>query len=286
MKAPGTCGELVQGEIDGCDFLVNCPIDLFSHATIAVAAVPGLSVRDAGHHTKICDALALLAQRHGLCLAHEIRVDSAIPRGKGMASSTADITAALGAVCRSCGTSLSPEAFASLLAAVEPSDCVHFPGIAQVNHLTGELLNVWQAPHDMRVIVADCGGEVDTVGFDRERARHVYRGNQPVVYGFLHQLSRGLQDGDAAAIGAAATKSAELSQQILPKPQFDELRCVSLELGGLGVNCAHSGTVLGVLYKASEGLGEKLLHGMERHFRSDLNVIGDFALIGGGCLEA
>ena len=30
VKAPATCGELIQGAIDGQDFLVNCPIDLFS----------------------------------------------------------------------------------------------------------------------------------------------------------------------------------------------------------------------------------------------------------------
>jgi L-threonine kinase len=286
MKAPGTCGELAQGEIDGCDFLVNCPINLFSHATIEQAIALGVDVRDAAHHTKICNAVALYAQEQGLSLAHKISIESAIPRGKGMASSTADITAALSAVCRSCDRSLPPEAFASLIAMVEPSDCVHFPGVAHVNHLTGELLGIWQAPQNLRIIVVDCGGEVDTISFDREYARHVYRKNQPIVYGFLERLRHSLQDGDIAAIGEAATESAELSQQIHPKPQFDDLRSLTQGLGALGVNCAHSGTVLGVLYQASNDLRDTLLRGIEQQFGSDLAVLGDFTLIGGGCSEA
>jgi GHMP kinases N terminal domain len=162
IRAPGTCGELVQGEIEGCDFLVNCPIDLFSYVTVELAPFPGLCIQNADEHTKICEAVILLAREYGLSLSHQIRVDSAIPRGKGMASSTADITAALDAVCRSCGETLAPQVLASLLAAVEPSDCVHFAGIAQVNHLTGELLDVWTVPQDIRMIVVDCGGQVDT----------------------------------------------------------------------------------------------------------------------------
>ena len=89
MKAPGTCGQLVQGEIDGRDFLVKCPIDLFSRATIEAAPFPGFRVRDADQYEKICNAGAFLAHEHRLTLAHKISVESAIPRSKGTTSSTA-----------------------------------------------------------------------------------------------------------------------------------------------------------------------------------------------------
>lgn len=52
------------------------------------------------------------------------------------------------ALCRSCDARLSDEQSARALTAVEPSDCVHFPGIAHVSHLSGE---------------------ADTLHFDRER---------------------------------------------------------------------------------------------------------------------
>ncbi len=284
-KAPGTCGELVQGALNGRDFLVNCPIDLFSRATVQAAAAPGLRLRDPERHGKVLRAVALLARRRGLRLRHEASVESAIPRGKGMASSTADLCAALDAVCRSCGEEPTAEEVAAVLAAVEPSDCVHFPGVSLVNHLTGELLDTLPVPDGLRVLVVDCGGEVDTVAFDRDRARGVYRENGARVAGMLHLLRRGLRGQRREAVAEAATRSAELSQRILRKPQFEELLSRAREIGALGVNCAHSGTVLGVLHRAEDCLAEELAACVERRFGRDLPVLGDFRFIGGGCTE-
>lgn len=285
VKAPGTCGELVQGAIDGRDFLVNCPVDLFSHASVRASAAPGLHLEDPRGFAKAAAAIGLVARERGLDLGHEVAIESAIPRGKGMASSTADISAALEAVCRISGVSLSGEEFARIITAVEPSDCVHFPGVAHVNHLTGELHESLPTPDGLRVLVVDCGGEVDTVGFDRERARRVYRKNQPRIAGALELLRRGLRWGNKRAVAEAATASAELSQEILPKPQFGELLGLARDLGALGVNCAHSGTVLGVLHDLGAGLGGVLARRVQERFGADLAVLGDFRVIGGGCRE-
>ncbi len=99
-RAPGTCGELAQGAIDGEDFLVNCPIDLHAQAAVHASAAGGLHMRDAQAHGKIARALARLAGQLPGCAGREVVVTSRIPRGKGMASSTADLTAALCAVLR------------------------------------------------------------------------------------------------------------------------------------------------------------------------------------------
>ena len=53
--------------------------------------------------------------------------------------------------------------------------------------------------------------------------------------------------------------------------------------GALGVNCAHSGTVLGVLYRAGARLGERLAETVETAFGSGVRIAGDFRIIGGGC---
>jgi len=284
-KAPGTCGELVQGAIAGRDFLVNCPVNLFSHATVCASSTPGLQVSAPNHFRKIAEAIGLMSRRYGVDLQHEVRVESDIPRSKGMASSTADICAALAALCRSCSFTLSNEAFARLIASVEPSDCVHFPGIAHVNHLTGEHIESMPAPSDLRVLVVDCGGAVETLEFDRERARSVYRQNEATIARALALLKKGLREADARAIAQAATESARLSQQILFKPQFRDLLRTTREAHALGVNCAHSGTVLGVLYRGADDLKDDLVAVVERTFGNDVEIIGDFGIIGGGCSE-
>jgi L-threonine kinase len=284
LKAPGTCGELMQGAIDEQDFLVNCPVNLFSYATVEEHD-DGLHLSDLNRFTKIRDTIALAAHEYAFRLGHRIAIHSDIPRGKGMASSSADITAALEAVCRSAEVRLDAQLFARLVTEIEPSDCVHFPGIAEVNHLTGRLIDSMPAPADLNVLVVDCGGEIDTIGFDRKKARAIYRQNQPYLKDALAKLKRGLRHADPLAVAEAATASARLSQQIHLKPQFDEMLATSRELGALGVNCAHSGTVLGVMYRASDRLGDTLKHAITQRFGNSVEIVGDFKIISGGCYD-
>lgn len=86
-------------------------------------------------------------------------------------------------------------------------------------------------------------------------------------------------------VAQAATRSAQFNQQIHPKPQFEDLLSCTQEVGALGVNCAHSGTVLGVLYKTDETTKEMLLEKVIRTFGKDLDLVGDYHIISGGCYE-
>ncbi|WP_182084389.1 hypothetical protein [Aureimonas sp. ME7] len=275
----------MQGAIGGQDFLVNCPIDTFACATARVVPERGLALAEPDQHQKVRRLADALAERFGVELTHEVRIDSAIPRGKGMASSTADLTAALSALCRCSRISLTPAETGTLLASVEPSDCVHYAGIAWVNHLTGHRLGAWTAPAHLRVIVIDGGGEVDTVGFDRDRARAVYARQEAIVRAYVELLGRSLCLGDLEGIGEAARQSARLSQEILPKAHFAPLERIADKEGALGVNCAHSGTVLGLLYtERGEGdAGERLRRSVEAEFGTDAPIVGDYAVVGGGC---
>jgi L-threonine kinase len=282
VKSPATCGELIQGAIDGQDFLVNCPIDLFSEVELNNQRKTGLEIDAEGDFAKVSAALVRVADLYGIALNHRLCIASPIPRGKGMASSTADITAALGAFIRHAGIDLNDEGLGSLIASVEPSDCVHYPGIAEVNHLTGKLFARFPVPSGLRVIVVDCGGEIDTLNFDRTRARAIYNEHRSEVMGLLGELRRGLLFADAAAIGDAASRSARLSQRILPKFPLELLHRVCTDAGAVGVNCAHSGTVLGVMYVKRPGRAGDIARAIERAFGRDLPVIGDHAIIGGG----
>ncbi len=282
--APATCGELVQGFINGNDFLVNCPIRLYSQASIEPRAEPGLSVVNGDRYAKVQQALMKLKPHLGKDLRATIRLDSDIPRGKGMASSTADLTAALKAVIAMADVSLSTADFSELITTVEPSDCTHITGIAHVNHLTGRLYSQLPAPSNLCVIVVDCGGEIDTVAFDRDFARSVYADHQSELTGALGMLTAGLKLDRSDMIGAAATASARLSQKILFKPQLERLLRVTTEAGAVGINCAHSGTVIGVLYQQDQARGEQLDRIIADSFGDAVNILGHYPIISGGCI--
>src|SRR5688572_14508533 len=96
LSASGSCcasfGELLQGELpDRRRFLVTLPIELHAHVHFSVPShlrelrvVPDSS-------WKALRLVEALLTRHALPLLGELRLESEIPRGKGLSSSTADL---------------------------------------------------------------------------------------------------------------------------------------------------------------------------------------------------
>ncbi len=257
-RAPGSCGELVQGMLDGNYFLVSCPIDMYSTATVEIS-------RGCGRVTAPHDA-PKSRRAVELTLAHTGRRDaearlslsSPIPRSKGMASSTADISASIKATVSAIrpGIEISPDEIASIALRIEPSDSVMFPGIALLDHKGGSMMRALGAPPSMRVVVLDFGGSVDTLAFNgvnRDRALNRLEAQFDEA---LSLIETGIRDADPAAIGEGATLSAVANQSLLYKPQLDAVLRLAEEVGAVGVNAAHSGTVLGLLFEDDDSLAE------------------------------
>lgn len=242
--APGTCGELVEGTIDGRPFLVTCPIDLGS--TIQVNR-SGAGFPEG--FPKTAQAIRLVAEKTGLPLAElSFERESILPPGKGMGSSTADVAAAIFATGLVAGHRLSPEEVARLALQVEPSDGTMFEGLVLFDHRKGEWFEALGEAPAINILVVDPGGEVDTIAFNQ--AADLDRINQkkePQVRKALACVRAGLENGDLAQIGRGATESALANQELLPKPDLPQMLRWAQDVKALGVNVAHSGTVMGLL---------------------------------------
>lgn len=250
-RAPGTCGELVQGSIAGVDFLVTCPVDLWSSVEVFLsAASAGESTWNDGYHRKTALAVRQTLGHLGYTgPLPRLRVSSSIPRGKGMASSTADIAAACVATARALKQEIGPAEVASIALAIEPSDGLMYPGIALFDHRRGRLCRVLGNPPPMDVIIVDPGGTVDTIAFNHcPELAELNRRKEPEVREALRLVEEGLARGDPEAIGAGATLSARANQNILEKPMLEKVIRLGQELRAVGVAVAHSGTVLGILF--------------------------------------
>ena len=245
VSAPGSCGELVQGTIDGKNFLVTCPVDLFAE----VELYPGdLLQGKTGHKVMAAVERTLLYLGAGLERYH-VAVRSELPVGKGMASSSADISAACLATALSVGRSLSVDEIADIALSIEPTDAIFYPGIALFDHIKGRVRQSLGNPPPMRIVVFDVGGEVDTVSFNqRQDLAALNAAKEPEVRQAVEWVTRGIATGDCRLIGAAATLSARANQPILYKPCLETIIEISGRLGAVGVNVAHSGTVVGVLF--------------------------------------
>ncbi|MGB9793002.1 MAG: GHMP kinase, partial [Thermacetogeniaceae bacterium] len=237
---PASCGELVQGTSSGVNFLVSCPVNWYSLVSVRL----GRGICDKvspSSCSKAARAARLLLDRLGYQeFGAEISVSSAIPVGKGMASSTADIAAACYAVAAALGIRLDPRLVAQVALSIEPTDGTFVRGIALFDHVKGRIFEELGSPPPMGILAVDFGGEVDTLEFNgRPDLPELNRRNEPVIARALSLVRLGIAKGDPRLVGEGATISALANQSILPKPRLEELVGLARRIGAYGVNVAH-----------------------------------------------
>ena len=277
---PATCGELVQGTLEGVPCLVSCPIGLYSTAQVTIG--PELLQETPADAPK---AVAALRAGQGF-LGHSdagvgLVLDSPIPRGRGYGSSTADVGASLYALAEASGQTLAPVDAARLAVGVEPSDSTLFPGLTLFDHIRGSFHeHLGQAP-GVAVLVIDPGGTVDTIAFnqtDHEAALRTLAGRHHEAFALLRL---GLARGDMAAVGQAASLSAQAHQTILFNVLLDRALSIAAEIGSFGVCRAHSGTILGILLPQDQAVAPDTLTYVARRLPADI-ALHQYTLVGGG----
>lgn len=240
----------MQGLIDGDYFLVSCPIDMYSTATVHLSHGRG-RVEAPPDAPKARRAVELALERLGrFDVDVGLALSSPLPRGKGMASSTADVSASIAAMAAALGeeSAMPPGEIARIALLIEPSDGVMLPGIARFDHRQGRVADILAAPPPMRVVALDFGGAVDTLAFNSVNREEILLCMQPTFEEALALITHGIESGRADEIASGATLSAVSNQRLLYKPQLDAVLRLADDVGALGVNVAHSGTVLGMLF--------------------------------------
>ncbi len=242
VKVPGSCGELVQGTHRGTPYLITCPINLYTHVTITDKHnnISGLGVKSQAALKRTLDYLGKPDFDYGIALSSEL------PIGKGMASSSADIAAVCFAVAAAYGVELTAPEVSRIAAGIEPTDGVFFENIIRLNHMTGECLETMEEYPRLKIAVFDAGGAVDTVSFHkRTDLAELSIRNERITDAALELIR---SSSSPSAWAEAATKSSLANQSILPKKDLSEMIKAARERGALGVNVAHSGTVIGILF--------------------------------------
>ena len=236
VRVPGSCGELVQGIYQGAPYLITCPIDAYTTVWVSDAwqGQEGLGEKSRRALQLTLDFLGKKDFPYG------VRLESELPHGKGMASSSADIAAVSAAAAAALGKRLSPAEIFRIATAIEPTDPVFFPGHVCANQQDGSIYAEYPDLPGLKITIFDTGGTVDTVGLHSKMGMVGAEMPPPVFLSSAALLEKQL--------AAAATRSAQANQKELPKPCFEELLERALSRGALGLNTAHSGTVIGVLW--------------------------------------
>ncbi|WP_273186691.1 GHMP kinase [Dialister succinatiphilus] len=242
VSSPGSCGEFIQGYAEGSSFMVTCPIDRFSYA------FSGFEGEGEPLPPKALSAVEKTMAYLGEEKRVPLKLKSHILKGKGMASSTADISAACQAAALACGRKLSEREIAAIALSIEPSDATFFKGVVQFDYREGRLIREMGLCPAMQILVYDCGGEVDTMLFNsRNDLVDLQKSNETKIKEALSLFKEGIRLQSLDLIGRAASMSSFANQKILYKKPLGDFYRLGMEQGGKGVICAHSGTVLGLI---------------------------------------
>jgi L-threonine kinase len=246
-SAFGTFGELLQGALpDGRDFLVTLPIARWSTARFfSDPTASKVQVWPAHKEKSRRLARQMLAGRGGGVLL----LESDLPEGKGLASSSADLVATARAVAAASGAEIPPHDVEALLRFIEPSDGVMYPGVVAFCHREVRLLQRLGHLPPMAVVGIDEGGEIETVAFNKQPKEFTPEHTRAYAE-LLAELSRAIAVGDASGIGVVATRSALMNQRLCRKRTLDDMIAICDAVGGLGVVTTQSGTALGILLAA------------------------------------
>ena len=283
VKVPGSCGELAQGMLENNNILITCPISWYSKVEIEFCRP---NVAEEKKNCKSYQAVELLLRRHKMQREFSLHINSQLPRGKGMASSSADIAASLVAAAKALSLELFADDIKEIALSIEPTDGIFLSGITAFDHISGSICDNLGVPPLMKIAIFDFGGEVDTLAFNKRQDLHELRRKKKDQFTEAYNLVKeGIFRSNPVLIAKGATISALANQIILNKPSLEKIILIGNSCGALGVNVAHSGTVAGVLFdsnimEAFDSCVAKIVSDC-----GTLQYLGSADLISGGIFE-
>lgn len=282
VKVPGSCGELIQGIIGELNFLVTCPVDCYSVVSMKKNNTKRISVNIPGKD-KLLSAVRKTLSLYDLDKnsGYEIILKSDLHIGKGMASSTADMTGAIIGVGILNNKFLTDKEISKILLEIEPSDGIFYPGIVAFDHINGSFYEKVGVAFPANFLIFDYGGEVDTIKFNSDpnlEKKNILK--KPVIEKAYSIIKESFIEKNIKKLGEAITLSSLENQDILYKENLEEIIEIAMAKGAYGVNVAHSGTLIGLLNDEKTKLKEIEKEIQEKYPK--LTCLGNFKMVDGG----
>ncbi|ECB9810949.1 propanediol utilization protein [Listeria monocytogenes] len=264
-RCPASCGELLQGWILGGEKLISYPINWYSEVTLS----DKVGLNNSGH-TKAWLAFQTTCEYFGVAKRDlpqvSLQVKSTIPVAKGMASSTADIAATIGATAKWLNKSISEAEIAKLCLQLEPTDSTIFESLTLFDHLRGDIIQSSNWMPKLGVVVLEPLTILETATYRQENHQAQLLKNEGQLAKGMDYFQQAVTQKSIHLLGKAASVSAACNQTILPKPFWREIVEVTENLDLVGLNVSHSGTVVGILYELEKTDPLEILFELERHY--------------------
>ncbi|MCB9762419.1 MAG: kinase [Alphaproteobacteria bacterium] len=231
--------------------MITLPIDRRSTATFTQRPSDRALIVHPARKTKALRLARRVLHHLGAPELGTLTIETSLPEGKGLASSSADLVATARAISAALNRPLPLEVLCGFLRELEPTDGVMVPEFVAFLHRKVQLLQrLGLPPRPLRVLAVDEGGEIDTIAYNL-RCPDYTAAERAVYQGLLADAVDAFGAGDLDAIGRIATRSATLNQRRNPRRHLATMLRLREDVGALGVAVTHSGPCVGLLFDSA-----------------------------------
>ena len=239
---PGSIGEVIQGRVKGIDTILSCPVNLFTNVRIYECKNPFKKT----FYPKSSQFLANVLKNWGYtdCIETlDIEICSDIPKGKGFASSTADLCGIYNCLIQLFHRKHDEDEIAAECIKVEPTDSIIFKNMTFFDYKTGAYKEQIGSYMEFYLLVFEGNRTVDTIEFNKKSIQPLSQIDD------LAELTRhGVKKRSLDHIAKASTESIIRNQHRLRYDLLSEALRLKDVTGGLGIMGAHSGDALAIIY--------------------------------------
>lgn len=239
---PGSVGEIIQGNYNGKDILVSCPINLYTKVTLFECK----KAMYKQNYKKSLRFLHSILEKWGF-LNYEnsldIKISSNIPKSKGFASSTADLCALYKALIKLFHKEFSIDELICECIKIEPTDSIIFKEMTVFEYKNGIYKKKLGNYMEFYILVFEGSKIVNTVEFNNENNSKLTSVND-----LMNLITKGIKEKNIEDIALASTESIMRNQYRIRYEIIDEVLKIQESTGGLGIIGAHSGDMLGIIY--------------------------------------
>lgn len=250
---PASCGELIQGQLEHQEFLSSYCVGLYSRATIKECT----SHKPLHHiYPKATKAMTQVFRNFGQEKSLErvsLELISNIPRSKGMASSSADIGAVIGACSSYLGFDIDPQTASEIAADIEPTDSIFFQDLVVMDPLRGKIIKNLKMPRNLKTIILEPPAKINTLETRKNPEYRNFKKDHIAEYKqMLKDFESACMNNDMDMFGKAINKSSSINDRLLPKPYLELITGLSMSFGAYAVNVAHSGSIIGIIIDCAD----------------------------------
>lgn len=258
INYPGSFGEVLQGRINKKDLLLSCPVNIYTKVKVFECN----NAQKKFNNQKSAAFLQNILKSWGYeeqYKSFDIEINSQIPYGKGLASSTADLCAVYYCLLKLFNKEFNEEELMEQCIRIEPTDSIIFKEMTLFDYKKGLFKKPMGAYLNYNILAFEGNKVIDTVEFNNKNLPPLSD-----VDDLLPILAEAIEEKNLKKLAYVSTESIVRNQKRLYYEFLQEVIDIKDKTSGLGIMGAHSGNVLGIIYEDLDSLnyalklGEKL----------------------------